>query len=150
MILVAALRTQIHPFATTSLSHFPMNSVRVWSCSLLAIFILAWASSWMLPDSRPSIARHRFQMLQMSKSLTTHELLWMDTILHNLETMGNHGWWVFAGESPFQGFLGGVKWISSIHTMVSYSTVLVHVQSAAALALPNLDIPKRALLPNNN
>ena len=27
--------------------------------------------------------------------------------LHHLENMGNHCWWVFTGESSFQGFLGG-------------------------------------------
>ena len=34
-------------------------------------------------------------------------LLWMDEILHHLETMGNHCLLVFTGESSFQGFLGG-------------------------------------------
>ena len=34
-------------------------------------------------------------------------LLWMDEILHHLETMGSHGCLVFTGESTFQGFLGG-------------------------------------------
>ena len=41
----------------------------------------------------------------------------MDEILHHLETMGNHGWLVFTGKSSFQGFLGGAKWISSIHSI---------------------------------
>ena len=43
-------------------------------------------------------------------------LLWMDEILHHLETMGNRCLLVFTGESSFQGFLGGAKWISSIHS----------------------------------
>ena len=34
-------------------------------------------------------------------------ILWMDEILHHLETMGHHCWLVYTGESSFQGFLGG-------------------------------------------
>ena len=40
----------------------------------------------------------------------------MDEILHHFETMGDHCLLVFTGESPFQGFLGGAKWISPIHS----------------------------------
>ena len=36
--------------------------------------------------------------------------------------MENHSLLVFTGESSFQGFLGGAKWISSIHSM--YSTLV--------------------------
>ena len=38
--------------------------------------------------------------------------MWMDEILHHVETSGNHGLLVFAGELSFQIFLGGAKWIS--------------------------------------
>ena len=34
-------------------------------------------------------------------------ILWMDEILHQFETNGNHCSLVFTGESSFQGFLGG-------------------------------------------
>ena len=36
-------------------------------------------------------------------------LLWMDEILHHLETMGNHYLLVFTGESSFQGSFGGAE-----------------------------------------
>ena len=45
------------------------------------------------------------------------EILWMDKILHHFETMGSHFSLVFKGESSFQGFLGGAKRISSIHSI---------------------------------
>ena len=48
-------------------------------------------------------------------------ILWMDEILHHFETMGSRCLLVFTGESSFQGFLGGAKWISSIHCLVSSS-----------------------------
>ena len=32
---------------------------------------------------------------------------WTKSISHHLETMGNHGWLVFTGESAFHGVLGG-------------------------------------------
>ena len=35
------------------------------------------------------------------------DLLWMNKILHHLETMKNHCLLVFTGESSFQRFLGG-------------------------------------------
>ena len=44
-------------------------------------------------------------------------LLTHGRILHHCETMGNHVVLVFTGESSFQGFLDGAKWISSIHSM---------------------------------
>ena len=43
-------------------------------------------------------------------------ILWVDKILHHFETMGNHCSLVFTGESSFPCFLGGTKWISSIHS----------------------------------
>ena len=42
-------------------------------------------------------------------------ILWMVGILHHFEAMGNHCLLAFAGESSFWCFLGGAKWISSIH-----------------------------------
>ena len=36
-----------------------------------------------------------------------------DEILHDFETRGNHDELVFAGESSFQGFLGGAKFCPS-------------------------------------
>ena len=42
---------------------------------------------------------------------------WTTSTSHDLETMGNHCSWVFTEEPSFQGFLGGAKWISSIHSM---------------------------------
>ena len=38
-------------------------------------------------------------------------LLWMDKILHHFKTMGNVGRYLQGNH----GFLGGAKWISSIH-----------------------------------
>ena len=52
-----------------------------------------------------------------SCAMGSMELLWMDEILHHFEIMGNHCLLVFTGQSSFQGFLGGAKWISSIHSM---------------------------------
>ena len=43
----------------------------------------------------------------------------MDEILHHFETMGSHCSLVFTGESLFQGFLDGAKWISSVQSMSS-------------------------------
>ena len=43
-------------------------------------------------------------------------MLWMDETLHLLETMGNHSLLVFTGKSSFQAFLGGAKWIASVHS----------------------------------
>ena len=34
-------------------------------------------------------------------------ILWIDEIMHHFETMGNHCWLAFTGDSSFQGFLGG-------------------------------------------
>ena len=45
-------------------------------------------------------------------------ILWMDEI--HFAPLGNHGnpcLLVFSGESSFQGFLGGAKWILSIHSI---------------------------------
>ena len=42
---------------------------------------------------------------------------WTKPISHHFETTGNHCLLVFTGESSFQGFLGGAKWISSIHSL---------------------------------
>ena len=47
-------------------------------------------------------------------------ILWMDKILHHLKNMGNHCLLVCTGESSFQGFLGGAKWISPIHSMEGF------------------------------
>ena len=44
---------------------------------------------------------------------TFPDILWVDDFLHHFEAMGNHCLLVFTGESSFQGFLGGAKWISS-------------------------------------
>ena len=44
-------------------------------------------------------------------------LLWVDGILHHFETMGRHCLLAFTGESSFQGFLGGAKWILSTHSI---------------------------------
>ena len=43
-------------------------------------------------------------------------ILWMGAILHHFETMGNHCLLAFIGESIIPGFLGGAKWVSSIHS----------------------------------
>ena len=40
-------------------------------------------------------------------------LLWMDEILLQFETMGNHRLLVFTAESSFQGFLGGAGFCPS-------------------------------------
>ena len=48
-------------------------------------------------------------------------LLWLDEFLHHFETTENHCWLVFTGESSFQGFLDGAKWILSIHSMLRIS-----------------------------
>ena len=37
--------------------------------------------------------------------------MWMDEILHHLETMGNHNSLVCTGESSFQGLLGGADFV---------------------------------------
>ena len=42
---------------------------------------------------------------------------WTKSISHQFETNCNHCLLVFTGESSFQGFLGGAKWISSIHSI---------------------------------
>ena len=41
------------------------------------------------------------------------DLLWMDDILHHLETMGNHCLLAFTRESSLQGFLGGAGFRTS-------------------------------------
>ena len=54
----------------------------------------------------------------------------MDEILHHFETMGNHFLLVATGESLFQGFLGGAKWIRPIHSLilfVSFSREPIHL-----------------------
>ena len=53
------------------------------------------------------------QKLPIKKLEFTHHnfgvaiILWMDKILHHIETMGNHFLLVFTGEPSFQGLLGG-------------------------------------------
>ena len=44
-------------------------------------------------------------------------ILWMaaKSISHHVETIGNQCFLVFTGEASPQGFLGGAKWISSVH-----------------------------------
>ena len=44
-------------------------------------------------------------------------ILWMDALLHHFETMGSQCSLLFTGDCSFQGFLGGAKMISSIHSM---------------------------------
>ena len=55
---------------------------------------------------------------------SSHFLLWMDEILHHLEIMGNHCLLVFTRDSSLQGFLGGAKWILSIHRITSCRSLL--------------------------
>ena len=40
-------------------------------------------------------------------------ILWVDEILHHVETTGNHCLLVFTGQSSFQGFYGGAGFCSS-------------------------------------
>ena len=46
-------------------------------------------------------------------------ILWMDKILHQIETMGNQCALVFTGESSFHGLLGDAKRILSIHSIIA-------------------------------
>ena len=48
------------------------------------------------------------------------DLLWMDKILHQIETIGNHCFLLFTGELSFPGFLGGAKWTSQPSTVWSF------------------------------
>ena len=53
-------------------------------------------------------------------------LLWVNELLHHFETIENHCLFVFTGEASHQGFLGGAKWISSIHSIHSGSEEVSH------------------------
>ena len=85
--------------------------------------------SWrMSPESSISIRTTRLAAKFFTKNSTSNQhsfknskfLLWMDEIRsHHFETR-NHWLLVFTGEPTFQGFLGGAKWISSIHSMDSF------------------------------
>ena len=58
-------------------------------------------------------------------------ILWMDEILHHLETMGNHCLLVFTGDSSFQGFLDGAGFRPS--------TVLTHWSTPTTIMEPPND-----------
>ena len=72
-------------------------SFPTWRCCFRAHFFCFGVS----PGSCLENAS-RFQVMTVCLGI-----LWMNEILHHLETMGNHGWLVFTGESTFQGVLGG-------------------------------------------
>ena len=65
------------------------------------------------PRSLPQDGSHNrdlgaSEVLKQKKAFSTSMILRMDTILHHFQSMGNHCLLVFAGESSFQGFFGGV------------------------------------------
>ena len=67
--------------------------------------------------SLPVIRNIRFSTFNVWGSLICPlEILWMDEILHHVETMGSHCSLVFTGESSFQGLLERCR-ILSIHSI---------------------------------
>ena len=62
-------------------------------------------------------------------------VLWMDEILHHCKTVGNHCLLVFIGGSSFQGFLGGAKWVSSIHSRMCSRCLLWDVALSVGLVV---------------
>ena len=63
-------------------------------------------------------------------------ILWMDEILHQFETIGNHDWLVFALEPAFQGFVfvRGAKWILPIHSISWPQTVVTFFSGSEVAA----------------
>ena len=85
------------------------NAGRLDGAPLLRLHEAALSSDGHLPSVSGEIE-------DFTGSLTGH-LLWMDEISHHQRSRGNHCLLVFTRESSFQGFSGGAKWISSIHSI---------------------------------
>ena len=76
---------------------------------------------WVWEKHKPPGDR-RFESLCPFARVPLSAILWMDEILHHQATMRHHCLLVFTGESIFQGFSGGAKWISQPSTVATGST----------------------------
>ena len=88
------------------LCHGKKKHVKEATVAAENLAIKSWRS-WNLLRIPGSSVNHWLDLQYVAHLLPNQDILWIDEILHHVETMGNHCALVFTRDKSFQGFLGG-------------------------------------------